>query len=222
MQSKEKIKHITNRQGVQLAQKARENGVSRSDFKKFLDNPVKLKDFFMELNEDNKWFEKLQANAQEIGARVHLIPKLIVDYAKSHNELAMAGGPQTGSGYNVLKVGDKYPSIGNKVVEEVIILFNWPKDGGSYQKAVEWGLSNGLQKTVPKEAFTIGQQFPKLNYELGPNPMYVAETTGCSFGGDPDTCDTCFVWWSDAKRESNLYWQGDFGSDDVWFAFRKK
>ncbi len=168
-------------------------------------------------NGDN-WFEKLQAEAQKIGARVHLI-RLKVDYTKPHNESAMAGGPQTGSNYNVLKVADKYQPSENKVTEETIILFNWINGSGSYSKAIEWGLSNGLLKTTPHVPFAIGEQFPNLNYELGPNPMYVVETTGCSFGGD---AYACCVSWGGAGRVSGLNWRSLFGLVNVWFAFRRK
>jgi hypothetical protein len=130
----------------------------------------------------------------------------------------MAGGPQTPVNYNVLKVAYKYQPK-NKVTEETIILFNWINGGGSYSKAIEWGLSNGLLKTIPHVPFAIGEQFPNLNYILGPNPMYVVETTGCSF---PGSAAACSVSWHDARRRSDLDWQGLFGNDRDWFAFRKK
>ncbi|MFA6392930.1 MAG: hypothetical protein WCW54_02510 [Candidatus Paceibacterota bacterium] len=218
MQTEKSFKHVTNRQGVQLAHRANENGVSREDWVKFTNDSVKLAKFFDEMKNGDNWFEKLQVEAQKIGARVSLL-KLKVDYTKSHNESAMAGGPQTDSSYNVLKVGDKYQPSENKVVEEVIVLLNYPQGGGNYQKTVEWGISNGLSKTTPHVPFAIGEQFSKLNYTLGPNPMYVVETTGCSFGG---SARACFVYWYDAERWSDLSWQGIFGNDDDWFAFRKK
>lgn len=218
MQQK-KFKHVTNRQGVQLADLAREEKVSREQFANFLKDPEKIRKFFDELKNGDDWFLKLQTSAEKVGARVYLIPKLVVDYTKSHNESAMAGGPDTPSNYNVLKFGDKYPSIENKVMEEAIVLFNWPKGGGSYQKAIEWGLSNGLQRTVPREVFAVGKQLPNLNYELGQNPMYVVETTGCTFDGGSYAC--C-VWWRDATRLSSLHWQSFFDDGFVWFAFCKK
>ena len=217
MQPKETAKHVTNRQGVQFAKIAREK-ISREEFGKFLNDPAKLQKFFDEMKNGDNWFEKLQIEASKIGARVHLV-RIKVDYTKSHNEAALAGGPQTGSDYNVLKVGDKYQPSENKMTDEAIVLFNWIKGGGSYQKAVEWGLSNGLSKTTPHIPFAIGEQFPNLNYTLGPNPMYVVETTGCSFNG---SANACCVYWRDAERFSALDWRCDFGGDRAWFAFRKK
>lgn len=218
MQPNKKVKHVMNRQGFHFAEKARENGVPRENFAQFINDPVRLGKFFDELKNGDNWFEKLQIEAQKIGARVHLL-KVRVDYTKTHNEAAMAGGPQTGSDYNVLKVADKYQPSENKVIDETIILFNWINGDGNYPKTVEWGLQNGLLKTTPHVSFAIGEQFPKLNYELGPNPMYVVETTGCSFYGP---ASACFVYWFDAERGSHLDWQDYFGGDFDWFAFRKK
>jgi hypothetical protein len=214
----ESFKHVTNRQGVQLAQKARENGVSREGWTEFLADQERLEKFFDAMKNNDNWFEKLQSEASKIGARVHLL-KVRVDYTKTHNQSAMAGGPQTGSDYNVLKVANLYQQSENKVIEETVILFNWIKGGGSYPEAIEWGLKNGLLRTTPHVPFSIGEQFPDLNYKLGPNPMYVVETTGCSFDGLADACCVC---WHDAKLKSSLYWQSPFGNGLDWFAFRKK
>ena len=170
---------------------------------------------------DEIWFEKLQVEASKIGARVHLL-KLRVDYTKPFNDAVMAGGPQTSTDSCVFKVFDKYQTIEkNMIIDETIILLNWEKGYESYQKAVEWGLSKGLKKTTYHVPFTIGEQFPNINYEIGSNPMYIIETTGGLFG-DYANCSYC-VWWYNLNRTSDLYYQGCSavlcGS---WFAFRKK
>ncbi len=210
------FKHVPNRQGVQLAVKAREFSISREDFKNFLDDQEKVESFFNLLNNGN-WLKKLETSAAEIGGRIYVIKNLVVDYSQSHNDAATAGGPQTSSDYNVLKIGDLYQP-GNKKITETIVLFNWPKGGGSYQKAVEWGTVNSFNKTTPHVPFAVGEKFSDLNYTLGPNPMYVVETTGCSFIGLAGACCVC---WDDTKRDSGLDWQGNFGGCSGWFAFRK-
>src|SRR5665647_1400496 len=101
MQSANQTKHVMNKHGVQLAQLARQYGVPREAFVKFLKDKEKTNKLFEELITADKWFEKLQAEAQKIGARVYLIPKLVVDYKQSHNDAAMAGGPQTESSFDV-------------------------------------------------------------------------------------------------------------------------
>lgn len=211
------MKHVKNSQGVQLARLARDYNVPREQFSEFLKDPKRLKEFFNEIKGINPWFEKLQKEAEKMGATLHLIEELPVNYGRPHNEAAMAGGPQTPSSYDVLKVADKYRAQ-PETVTETIILLNHFKGGGNYQKIVEWGLQNGLRRTTPHVAFTIGERFPKLNYELGPNPMYVVETTGCSWSG---YLDACYMWWDDANRRADLNWRSSFGNDRDWFAFRK-
>ena len=214
----ETVKHVTNRQGVQLANLARKSEVPREKFAEFLKDNMRIEKFFCELRNGDGWPEKIQnlkLEAEKIGARI-FVTELSVDYTKSHNESAMLGGPQTGSDYNVLKVGNLYQPE-NKIINETIILLNWPNGDGSYQKAVEWGLSNGLRKTTPHVPFTVGEKYPKFNYEIGSNPSYVVETTGCSFDGN---ANACCMSWSDAERKSSLNWQSDFGSSSGWFAFR--
>jgi hypothetical protein len=217
MQSaKTQTKHVMNKHGVKLAQLAREHGVSREDFVNYISDEAKLKKLFADMNTDNAaWFEKLKASAEKIGARVHMMI-IDVDYSKSHNEAAMAGGPQTPSNYNVLKVADNYAPSEKGIVKETVILLNYPKGSGNYDKTVQWGLENGLRKTAPHVPFAVGEQKPNLNYELGPNPMYVVETTGCTFLG---SAGACCVWWHGDGRGSILGWQGYFGNG--WFAFRK-
>ena len=170
--------------------------------------------------EDDIWFEKLQSKASKIGARVHLI-KIRIDYTRPYAESVKAGGPQTNSGSFVFKVADIYHLPENKIKDEVIVLLNWANGYGSYKKAVEWGLSSGLHKTTPYVPFAIGEQFPEINYEIGPNPMYIIETTGCTF----DNCQDCVccVWWYNLNRESDLCLQGCFADlFGGWFAFRKE
>lgn len=61
----ESFKHVTNRQGVQLVDFAREEKVSRKDFALFLKDERRRKKFFDELKNGDNWFEKLQAEAQK-------------------------------------------------------------------------------------------------------------------------------------------------------------
>lgn len=211
------VKHVMNRHGVELAQLARNFGTSREDFVSFLKDKQRTGEFFGMLDNYN-WFIKLQAEAEKVGGRVHLISNLVVDYSRPHNKAAMAGGPQTGPNSNVLKVDYKYEPLDRKKVTKTILLFNWPTPYGSYKKAVKWGLSNGLHKTTPHVPFAIGEQFPKLNYELGPNPMYVVETTGSTWGSDELAC--C-VSWRDAWRQSNFAWHSNFDQGGGWIAFEK-
>ncbi|MBK5215256.1 MAG: hypothetical protein JJE53_00385 [Candidatus Pacebacteria bacterium] len=211
-------KHVTNRNGVQLARKARENGVSREAFVRFLNNPEDVKRFCDEIKNGYNWFNELQIEANKIGARVHLI-ELKVDYTRSYKEAAMAGGPQTDLDHKALKVADLYQSRENKITDEVIVLFKWINGKGSYPEACDWGKQNGLLKTTPHVPFAIGEQFPKLNMELGASSMYVVETTGCLLY---NTASACNLSWNNTKRKANLYYLSSLNYNFVWFAFIKK
>lgn len=211
------FKHVTNRQAVQLADKAREFGISREEFAVFLSDEEKLQNFFQNLQSVNIWFENLKKEAEKIGARLHLIENLVVDYSIPHNQAAMLGGPQTGYDFDVLKVGDLYQPD-KKIITETIVLLNYPKGGGNYKITVSWGMENGLLKTTPHVPFFIRENFPSLNYKLGLKLMYLVETTGCVFHGNNVAC---FVWWDDSKYQSDVRWARRFGHAFGWFAFRK-
>lgn len=165
-----------------------------------------------------EWFRELQKNAEDIGARVHFIPKLVIDYTKPYNESAIEGGPDTPSNYNVLKIDDKYFISENEVKKEIIVLFNWINLGESYSKAIRWGLSHNLRKTTPHVPFAIGKYFPRINQELKSNLIYILETTGCSYGGHPFAS---YVLWNNSKRYSDFGGQSNFSDNNGWFAFRK-
>jgi len=211
------LKHVTDRQGMQFAENAREFGLTWEEFSTFLNNKEKLESFLKSL-QDNEWFENLKKSAEKIGARVHLIEGLVVDYTKSHNQAVLDGAPETFSNNNVLKVADQSVIRVQKTIETIILL-NWENGGGSYEKALQWGLANGLRKTTTHTLFAIGESFPKLNYKLGQNPMYVVETTGCT---SESSSNACHLWWIGAKRRALLDSRGCYGDTNTWFPFSVK
>jgi hypothetical protein len=226
MQSTSKIKHVTNRNGVQLAKLAREYGVSRENFTTFLKDKKRtgkfFTEFFEELNAD-PWFEKIKVEAGKIGARVHLIPKLTVDYALPYNEAAEKGGSETEEldwmyGH-ILECAGKYQLPDDKQTDETIVLINFLKEGdNSYEKAVAFGLKQGLRLTTPHVPFAIGEIYPKLNYELEP-VISVVETTGY-ISKEQWPC-ACYVLWDGSQRTPDIRVQSIFNSECDWFAFSK-
>ncbi len=150
------------------------------------------------------------------GARLHIVRiHFKPDY--EWQEAVNAAGPNTPSDYNVRKVGDQYPPAGTEEIEEDLILLNFP-NGDGFDAALAWAASKQLEKTVPREVFAIGEQHPKLHEVLGQNPMYVAATKECTFGGFRHAC--C-VWWYGSGREARLPWVKRFAYSRAWFAFRK-
>lgn len=215
---KSSFKHVTNRQCVKLGDLAREANVSREEFASFLQDEKRINKFFDNLKNGDGWFEKLQSEAQRIGARIYCIPKLRVDYTKTHNEAAQSGGLQLG--LYVLDVGGKYSLPTSTIVEETIVLLNYSHNfRENYEITVEWGLKNSLEETVPHEIFAIGEQFIDLNHILGSSSLCIVETTGCFF----DSIDSaCYLYLDDNDRRSHLGWQKNMRNNNSWFAFRKK
>lgn len=151
------------------------------------------------------------------GARVHLL-QVRVRLDEPWQEAVNAAGPDTPADYNVRKVGDLYVPTGTGEDEQEYILLNYPAGNDNWDKALAWGAASGLKKTVPREVFAIGRQYPELHRTLGLNPMYVAATTDCTFGGFRQAC---YVWWDGAEREANLFWVSGFRGRCGWFLFRK-
>lgn len=150
------------------------------------------------------------------GVRLHTV-RIRFKPDREWQESINAAGPNTPSDYNVRKVGDQYPPTGTEEIEEDLILLNFP-NGDGFDAALAWAKSKQLENTVPREVFAIGEQHPKLHEELGQNPMYVAATKECTFGGDRGAC--C-VWWDGSERGVDLDWVSGFDNSSDWFAFRK-
>lgn len=122
----------------------------------------------------------------------------------------------TPQNYDVRKTGGLYPkSSGTKEVEFTLV--NFPS-GTDWENALAYAKENNLHVTVPREVFSIGEQFPKLNKELGMDWMYAVATTECIFGGRQRAC--C-VWWVGAGRGADLHWVSNFVDSGDWFLFRK-
>ena len=129
-----------------------------------------------------------------------------------------AAGPNTPETHNVRKVGDLYLPTGTDVVKEELILLNYAKGDGNWDKALAWADQFRLRKTDPRRVFAIGKARPNFNTEVGINPTYVVATKECSFG---DYRRACSVWWNVSKREASLVWVSRYGNADAWFAFRE-
>lgn len=189
---------------------ANEKQVGRARFQKALDD-----------GSFGRFLESLKVELTDIeppqGARVHVL-KVKVQQGRDWQEAVNAAGPNTPDHYNVRKVGDQYPPVGTEVIEEELILLNFPNGDGNWDKALAWAEAKGLKRTNPREAFAVGEQHPKLHEQLGQNPMYVVGTTDCSFEGGRRAC--C-VWWDDSGRKANLPWVEYFSGAYGWFAFRK-
>lgn len=209
-----KVVTVTNGQGAQFMQMARGKGVNRARFQTALDDGTM-----------GRVLDGIGAGLPITigtpiipppGGRFHILTVPVVR-DRDWQEAVNAAGPNTPADYNVHKVGDQYLPEGGSGKEELILL-NFPS-GGSWDKAIAWAGQFGLERTVPRQVFAIGEHKPKLHEKLGLNPMYVVATEECSFDGNQRAC---YVWWLDSERGADLDWVSRFGSSLVWFAFRRK
>ena len=131
-----------------------------------------------------------------------------------------AGASDTSRENDIMKVGGLYPATGTtRIVEEYIVLLNYPSNDGSWVKAMVWARWAKLRNTVPREVFALGELYPKLqhNIQTHDSPVYVVATTGCSFEGRRHACS---VWWSDPIRDAQLMAFPICRDKNCWYAFR--
>lgn len=98
---------------------------------------------------------------------------------------------------------------------DTFVFLNFSKEG-SYAKAVQWGIENGLTLSVMNDIEAM--KYNDLPTLFGKPYGYLVETTGKTFFGD---ARACYVWFGVSGRGSDLDWQDRFGSGDGWFCFRK-
>jgi hypothetical protein len=151
------------------------------------------------------------------GARLHILRRVKVKQDRDWQEAINLGGPNTPMDHIARKpeVSVLYQPVSSQIVEKDIVLLSYP-NGDGWDKAMVWGEEAKLKKTVPRETFAIGEQYPTLHNTLGQNSMYVAATTKCTFGGYPRACS---VWWRDSDREAVLRWVSYFDNSSGWFSF---
>ena len=221
-------KPVTTAQLEQVRKMAKEKGVYLSLFQQALDNgsvgrfldSIKADEATEYVPLSDARIEELTALATKAGARIHVIRRIRVKQNREWQEAVNLAGPNTPSHYNVRKsqVSAQYQPTANKEVEMDIVLLNYSKGDGNWDKGTAWGKEAKLNATNPREVFAIGEQKPDLHTILGQNPMYVVAPIECSFGGNRDAC---YVWWNDSEREASLPWVSYFNDAYDWFAFRE-
>ncbi len=221
-------KPVTTAQAEGLRKIANEKQVGRALFQQALDNGSFVH-FLDSLKADEATeyvpltdarIEELTSLATKAGARIHILRRVRVKQNREWQEAVNLAGPNTPNHYNVRKteVSAQYQPASNKEIETDIVLLNYPKGDGNWDKGTAWGKEAKLNATNPREVFAIGEQKPDLHTILGQNPMYVVAPIECSFGGGRRAC--C-VWWRASEREADLDWLGYFYDARVWFAFRE-
>jgi hypothetical protein len=211
-----KKKKVTTNQTDQVCKMANEKGINREVFQnELLDNGLMSR--ILDAVKDDVLITIGIPFGPPPGGRLHFI-KVKVQFNQEWQAAVNAAGPNTPDNYNVRKVGDLYQPTGTGVVEEELILLNYPKGDGNWNKALAWAEQFQLRRTDPRRVFAVGECHPNFNQDVGINPTYVVATEDCSFDGDRRAC---FVWWGDSKRKADLFWVSYYGYAHDWFAFRR-
>lgn len=207
---------VSEKQAMLVRKMAKDKKVSCDVFQAAIEDG-RLSTYLDSLKEDLSSLD-LSTLVPPPGARTHVFRGVRVKLDREWQEAVNAAGPNTPDNYNVRKVGDLYlPSGKGEIVEDLIGL-NYPDGSGNWDKALAWAKEQQLQKTVPREAFAVSEQYPKLHVQLGMDPMYVVATEECTFDGFQLACS---VWWGGSGREADLFWISHFSERHGWFVFRK-
>ena len=221
-----KYNPVTVGQAEGLRKVANDKKVGRALFQQALDNGSVAR-FLDSLKADeqmeyaplsDKRIAELTKLATAVGARIHVLRRVRVQQDRDWQESINLAGPNTPMNYNVRKpeVSAQYQPVSKKTVEKDIVLLNYPKGDGYWDKATVWGQGASLKSTNPREVNAVGEQYPTLHNTLGQNPMYVVAPMECSFGGHRNAC---YVWWDGSGRGAGLSWVSCFDDAGAWFAF---
>jgi hypothetical protein len=221
-------KPVTTAQLEQVRKMAKEKGIHLPLFQQALDNgsvgrfldSIKADEATEYVPLSDARIEELTALATKVGARIHVLRRVRVKHNREWQEAVNLAGPNTPDHYNVRKseVSGQYQPTSNKEIETDIVLLNYSKGDGNWDKGTAWGKEARLNATNPREVFAIGEQKPDLHTILGQNPMYAVAPTECTFGGGRSAC---YVWWYGCLREAALPWVSNFRGARAWFAFRE-
>jgi hypothetical protein len=176
---------------------------------------------FQTLRDDGTWTNILKERRDQILAeRENCITfelSAIVNQGCSYIEALENTTPQTPSDYKVRKVGELYPPTSDKEEKVDFVLRKFPKNGGSWDKALEWAKSKGYKTTNPREVFAVVKQH-NLRILLKRSYLYLVATDECYF---EDSRQTVYVCVDTSSRKAILHSLDYFGDNDDWFLFRK-
>jgi hypothetical protein len=151
-----------------------------------------------------------------IDARIHGV-LVQVQQDQEWLQAVQDAGPDTAEDHTIWEAGTFFLPVGAEVVEEELILLNYPEKKGSWYKALAWSEQQGLESTVPREVFAVGDQHQNLHKELGCDAMYAIATTERTFGGHRRACS---VLWYDKVRKAGCPRVSWFGEVFDCFVFR--
>jgi hypothetical protein len=155
-----------------------------------------------------------------VDARIHTV-RVRVDLNRPWLEAVTAGAPDTEPNHHVTTAGPLHPPIAGNAADVDFVLINYrrmPYGVRNWDRAIAWAKDVGLEKTIHREAFAVGEHCPNLHVELKGGLMHVAATT--EYGPYVNHTIAYAVFWDGKRRFADVHWPIMLGSKGTWFLFR--
>lgn len=150
--------------------------------------------------------------------RVH-VARVPVNESRSWEEAVRAAGPNTGSDWDVWKVGNQYPpQAGVETKDEEVILVNFGRSM-SLEDVLAWGREQYLRPKTPRACLAVSEHCLNLHQDLGLNEMAVVSLVPCSFEVEQRVVS---CWWRRSERGARLRWFTHGWYTHDWFAFSRE
>lgn len=178
--------------------------------------PVTMSDSYKPMSD--KRIAELTALANKHGARIYILRSVEVDQDRDWNLAIGHGAPDTLDVYEVnhrevaFKCSTR-PSSG--LTKKDIVLLNYPK-GYGHHRALSWGLTAMLRKTVPREVLAISENHPTLHDVIAEEKVNLVATVKYVIWA---RSQLVYISVMDSKRQAGLAHVDNFRDPNDWFAF---
>ena len=221
-------KLATDSQGRCFIKIAREKKVPRTVIQKALNNGS-IARYLDSLVADEKCgytpmstshIRRLTTLAKQEGARILVLRRVRVTQDLDWQDAINLVGSDTphDSPIRMVRVGALFPPVSDSEVEIDIVLLNYPKGDGDWDKALMWADKASMNITNPREVFAIGTHNPSLHVFLGQDQIHVVASTEATCINQRISAS---VWSDDLRRGASVIYPSDCKSSSIWHAFRQ-
>jgi len=219
-------KLVTTAQVEQIRKMAREKGVERSLFQ---DNLLDNGRMSRVLDEIKNMLPSIPTGLPITISGNQIFPpkngrlctvKVSVRLDRPWKELFISEAFHDPGNYNARNVGDLFLPTGTGVVEEELILLNYPKGDGSWKDSISWAEQCHLKRSGPRRVFAIYEGDKNFDKKLRrrEETVRIAATEECLFQSSPYLY---FIWWTSREvYPPNIDCPWSFERYDDWLAFR--
>lgn len=155
------------------------------------------------------------------GGRIHQLD-VTVDEGRVWDEALSAVGPDTGTDWDIRKVGGEYPPVPTWPVKRRVVIVNFaPRNGGeaealAWKQAEEERTGRKLTPLTPRGCFAVVEQHPNLYRKLKVSWMWIPSLASCILRGSRHFP---YAWWHSSERGANLNTLENLRNENCWFGF---